>query len=469
MSSVAKLTRRFLAIFAISTILLLIVNIILLTAFTLSQSPNSGPWTTAEETATALNKTSKGYILAEKMSQTLQDENAWAIFIDNNTLKVTWHTENLPKEIPLQYTISDISSLTRGYISDYPSFTAGKGDGLIVVGFPKDSYWKHLYPSWDYDTIKNSPYIVLSALGINIIVIFLIYVIANSRLLHSVKPIVSGIQTLPTMKPVYIRQKGLLSDLAGAINQTSEILLVQQTDLKKKETARANWISGISHDIRTPLSMVLGYAGQMEEDFSLSEENRKKASIIRRQSLKIKNLINDLNLSSKLEYHMQPLRMESVNLAAVIRQCAADLLNYDLDGKYLLEWTVPDPQVSCVIHGDKNLLHRAVSNLLNNAQFHNPDGCHISLELKCCKDFFCITVKDDGIGISTEKLNKLNNTPHYMMNDRSTDEPRHGLGLLIVQQIISAHHGKTVFSSVNPHGFEVDLILPGSDSSSFSG
>ena len=62
----------------------------------------------------------------------------------------------------------------------------------------------------------------------------------------------------------------------------------------------------VSHDIRTPLSMVMGYAGQIEDNESLPESERKKARIIRQQSTKMKNLINDLNLASKLEYNMQP-------------------------------------------------------------------------------------------------------------------------------------------------------------------
>jgi K+-sensing histidine kinase KdpD len=59
-----------------------------------------------------------------------------------------------------------------------------------------------------------------------------------------------------------------------------------------------------------------------------------------------------------------------------------------------------------------------------------------------------------------KQLEKLQNTPHYMMNDAGIAEPRHGLGLLIVQQIVRAHHGTTRFSSVHPHGFCVAIQIP---------
>ena len=199
-----------------------------------TQTPGIGPWTTAGETEAALQKTETGYILSDEMTQTLKDENAWAVYIDNDTMHVLWHTEDLPSEIPMQYTIADISSLTRGYLADYPAFTAGSESGLVVVGFPKDRYWKHMSPSWDYDFIKNSPYIALSVSGINVAVIFLIYVAANTKLLRSVRPIADGIQALPTKAPAYVKEKGLLSDLAKDINRTADILQTQRRDLRKK-------------------------------------------------------------------------------------------------------------------------------------------------------------------------------------------------------------------------------------------
>lgn len=201
-----------------------------------------------------------------------------------------------------------------------------------------------MWPSWDYNLIANLPKTVLSVLAINIALIFIIYVIANSKLLKSVKPIVSGIQALSTNEEVHLREKGLLSELAVNINKTSDILQTQNRQLRKKETARANWIAGVSHDIRTPLSMVMGYAGQLENDMQLSEDNRKKATVIVRQSERMRNLINDLNLASKLEYNMQPIKpIKKQNLIAVIRQVVVDFINMNIDEKYTIEWKRTKP------------------------------------------------------------------------------------------------------------------------------
>ena len=114
---------------------------------------------------------------------------------------------------------------------------------------------------------------------------------------------------------------------------------------------------------------------------------------------------------------MQPLHPQPVNLIAVARQCAADFLNADLEGKYPLQWRAPEHIPACILQGDPNLLHRALENLLHNAQSHNPDGCRITLEVSVKAGACCIAVSDDGVGMTGKQLEKLQNTPHYMMND----------------------------------------------------
>lgn len=460
MKSVPKLIRRFVGIMLLSSMLLIILNFALLCIYTLNQTPNGSPWITAQEVADDLSKNENGYVLSENMALEIQNTNVWAIFIDNRTMKVVWQTDNLPETVPMSYTVSDIASLTRGYIDGYPTFTGEAENGLVVLGYPKDSFWKHMWPSWDYNLIANLPKTVLSVFAINIALIFIIYVIANSKLLKSVKPIVSGIQALSTNEEVHIREKGLLSELAVNINKTSDILQTQSRQLRKRETARANWIAGVSHDIRTPLSMVMGYAGQLESDMQLSEDNRKKATVIVRQSKRMRNLINDLNLASKLEYNMQPINPKKQNLIAVIRQVVVDFINMNIDEKYTIEWETDETLTSCPVCIDKDLIKRAVSNLIQNSINHNEQGCHIFVRVIFEDNVCTVVVADDGIGATDEQIEKLNNTPHYMVCDEKTTEQRHGLGLLIVKQIIFAHNGKMLIRHSEYDGFEVDLSLP---------
>ena len=73
--------------------------------------------------------------------------------------------------------------------------------------------------------------------------------------------------------------------------------------------------------------MVMGYASQLESNKQLPEDERKKAAVIVKQSQRMKNLINDLNLASKLEYNMQPTHIEQVNVISAVRQVVVDFLN----------------------------------------------------------------------------------------------------------------------------------------------
>lgn len=460
MKSVPNLIRRFVGIMLLSSLLLIILNFILLAVYTVSQAPNAYPWKTAEEVADNLQQNENGYRLSENVSLELKNSDVWAIFIDNKTMQVVWQTANLPETIPMSYSVSDIASLTRGYIDGYPTFTGEAENGLVVLGYPKDSFWKHMWPSWDYNLIANLPKTILSVLAINTALIFLIYVIANSKLLKSVKPIVRGIQALSTNEAVHIREKGLLSELAVNINKTSDILQTQNRQLRKKETARANWIAGVSHDIRTPLSMVMGYAGQLENDYRLPKDDRQKAMVIVKQSKRMRNLINDLNLVSKLEYNMQPVNPKKENMVAIVRQIFVDFINMDIDDKHPVEWNTDENLTVCTVNADKELIKRAVGNLIQNSINHNEQGCKIYVNITAENDKCTVSVDDDGVGATDEQIERLNNSPHYMVCDENTSEQRHGLGLLIVKQIVAAHDGLTSIGHSSYGGFSVKLIFP---------
>lgn len=463
MKSVPKLIRRIVGVLLLSSVLIVIINFAILAALMVNQSPDkaASPYNIAAETGKALQATENGdYVLPESMSAKLTDCDAWAILIDNETLQIAWKTENVPDSIPNTYTLADIANLSVGYLDGYPTYTGENKNGIVVLGYPKDSFWKHTRASWNYSLIANMPQVVLKVLLINVILILAIYVIANIKLLKSVKPITKGIQDLSAGERVHIPETGVLSEISSNINHTSGILQEQKEQLRKKETARANWIAGVSHDIRTPLSMVMGYAGQLESSCNLSEAERKKAAVIVKQSKRIKNLINDLNLASKLEYDMQPLMMKQENAVALVRQVVVDFMNMNIEDRFPIEWKTDDELTSCSISADKDLLKRAISNLIQNSINHNENGCTIYVSVVTDNNNCIISVADNGVGASDEQIEKLNNTPHYMVCDTNTTEQRHGLGLLIVKQIMDGHNGTVLIDHSEYDGFKVVLRIP---------
>ncbi|EFL93254.1 sensor histidine kinase [Mobiluncus curtisii] len=463
MKSVPKLIHRFISIFLLSSVLIILLNIIAFVVLVANYAPSedASPYTIARATGKALQVSSRGeYDLSDSMSTKLTEARAWAILIDNETLKVIWRTPNTPQTIPNSYTLSDIADLSTGYLDGYPTYTGRNNHGVVVVGFPHHSFWKHAQPSWNYSLISNFPQILLSILSINVLLILGIYLTANTKFLKSVNPITKGIQQLSRGESVSIPETGVLSELAANINSASDILQQQREQLRKKETARANWIAGVSHDIRTPLSMVMGFAGQLENSPQLSVPDRKKVTMIIKQSERMKNLIRDLNLASKLDYNMQPLMIQPHNVVAIVRQTVVDFINMDLPDGFSIKWLTDENLASCNVNVDQDLLQRALSNLLYNSISHNENGCTIYVSVSVQHNNCIIRVEDDGIGVSAPELEQLNHTLHYMICDTSTTEQRHGLGLLIVRQIIDAHKGTVTISPSKHGGLKVTLSIP---------
>lgn len=411
MKSIPKLLRRFVGILLLSSFFLLIANIVLLAVVTTSQAPNAYPWKTAEKAAESMTATGQGYEMTEEMKRQLEEDQAWAVYIDNQTNTCIWHSRDLPATIPLQFTASEIAQMTRGYLDDYPVFTGSSEKGLMILGYPRESFWKHMWPSWDYQFIRHLPRNVLFVLFVNVALIFGIYLIANGTLLKSIKPITDGIQSLPSGEPVVLKERGILSEIAEHINRTSEVLQSQKVQLRKKETARANWIA-------------------------------------------------DLNLASKLEYNMQPIAVKPENIVAVVRQVVVDFMNMDLEDKFPIKWETDQNIMAYLVNGDKDLLKRAVTNLIQNCINHNEAGCSIFVSVHRKKDVCEICVEDDGIGVSEKQIEKLNHTPHYMVCDTNTAEQRHGLGLLIVRQIAESHHGTFAIAQSTHGGFSAKISLP---------
>lgn len=459
MKNILKLIRRFVITIILSIFLLIFLNIFLFEFIFFKYSTDDSPSDKTFEIAKMIKFKDRKYFLPDKEISNLKKQNIWAIVIDNDSKKVIWQTENLPGEIPKEYSVFDIALFSHAYIKGYPVFTAKIRNDLLVLGYPKDSYWKYSTATWNYRLIQNVPNFFLIFLLSNIFFVFLIYIFSNSKLLKSVNPIIKGIQDLPKDNPVNIDEKGVLSELAKSINKTSEILQNQREQLRNKDTARANWIAGVSHDIRTPLSMIMGYASQLKTSSNLSEEMAKKLSVILKQSERIKNLINDLNLASKLEYNMQPFEKKKENAVAVVRQVIVDFLNMDIDEKFPIEWKTKNEFVSCFVNVDKNLIKRALANLIQNSINHNENGCTIYVSVKEDEKNCIICVEDNGIGVSDEELEKLNNTPHYMVCDKNTTEQQHGLGLLIVKQIMDVHNGQVEMKHSEYGGFKVVLQI----------
>lgn len=207
---------------------------------------------------------------------------------------------------------------------------------------------------------------------------------------------------------------------------------------------RNHWIRGISHDLRNPLTLILGYTSQLENLNGSNKQTRQIEANIH----KMEHIISNLNMSYLLENQDIEQEMTSFDLNSLLRQVIADLYNTYED----LDLTFDLPDEATVISGNKTLLTRAVNNLLLNSLTHNNKP-QLSLSLTLNNQQALLLIRDNG-QISTEKIREL--------NQKSRNYDTHGMGTIITKQVISLHHGKISFTDNQP-GLVVTITLPLTD------
>ena len=450
MKSFGTYISKHLASFAAFLLILVLINVILFGAtfyHTVSEDyGEASPRAMLEMASTAA--TTEG--LTDDAVQKLRQYNIWAMYLTPSG-ECFW-TLDVPEEVPQNYNVQDVALFSKGYLEDYPVFVWNTDEGLLILGYPKDSYMKITSNYYSIEAIQKIPFYVMGMLGMDALCLFLAYYFSKRRIIQNTEPIVEAIETLADGKPASLHIDGELSEIAGSVNKASLIL-------SRQNEARTNWISGVSHDIRTPLSMIMGYAGRIAADETASRGIREQAEIVRKQSAKIKELVQDLNLVSQLEYEMQPLHKEQIRLSKLIRSYVAELLNSGISDTYTIEIDIVPEAENAMLECDARLISRAINNLVQNSIKHNPQGCRIQLSLKNTEETLILTVADNGVGLTPEKLQELEGKPHYM---ESTDERldlRHGLGLLLVRQIVKAHHGTLYIESEPNKGYEARIVF----------
>ncbi len=452
MNSMMKILSRYVFSAAGVAFVLLIVNFAVLAAWVVQTSKTTQRGYNAAQIADSLVRSDDGYALSEPAGSSMENNRQWAMLLDNTSGGIIW-SRDLPDNIPQHYTLSDVASFSRWYLNDYPVTVWKHPDGLLVLGGEKDSVWKYSITE-PMAVMDNAAVWITVILILNALVAVLLALLFGLRLLRALKPLARGIEDMAVNEPVELSTRGLLGDLAAGINKASEQLSRQEAALKKRDDARTRWIAGVSHDIRTPLSLVMGYASELEDDSGLPQDRREQAGVIRRQSERIKTLVSDLNLASKLEYDMQPLRKAAFQLPALLRSIAADFYNGGLDDCYSIDVMISEDAKNAVINGDEELLRRAVFNLITNSIRHNPDGCAIKVTLDKRLGSYIVGVSDNGTGLPQEIIESLKH-PIGTAELRS-----HGLGLAMVRQIAKAHDGTAGFRNLPEGGCAAELCLP---------
>ena len=217
----------------------------------------------------------------------LKESGSWAMLLDDGGT-VVWE-DRMPASLPRGYTAAQVARFSRWYLQDYPVSVWEHPAGLFVVGGPKHSVVKYAY-STSEGAVRAEYTGVAVVFTANLLLMLVLFWRSTRRVEKAVQPVLGGIETMASGLPTELPEQGELADVCRELNRAAD-------RLAKKETARAEWISGVSHDIRTPLSIVLGYAGELEDDGALPETARRQAGMIRRQGERLRKPVSYTHLT----------------------------------------------------------------------------------------------------------------------------------------------------------------------------
>ena len=387
---------QLIALIAVLSIFLLFADLLVFGIFLSRNGMPSYP--DSQEIMEHLHKENDEYRLEEEEAEKLSGARQFAMLLDNGG-NILW-SEFLPKELQKNYTLQDVAKFTRYYLEDYPVRTYVVPEGLLIIGQKKEQIWKYTL-EYKEGVIRNL---------IEFLPLFLLF---NALILVSV--------------PIWIQKKRA----------------------RQKEEERTEWIAGVSHDIRTPLAIVLGNA-EMIAATTESEEIKNRALRIEKQGLRLRRLVENLNLFSKLSFGYGNLEKEKIQVSRFLRKTITEMRNQTEDERMQFNLDIEEDLQGLVLGFNENLMERALMNLLNNAVQHNPEGCEITVKLyQDEKSHIFLTVEDNGCGLEKAALERLNRKNYEW--EPSTGQ--HGLGLKIVKQVISRHRWKVQFAEGSQGGF----------------
>lgn len=357
-----------------------------------------------QEILTHLSVNNGRYALDEQGAKSLLKHGQFAMILgkDGNIL---WSVA-LPEELRKTYTLQDVAKFARYYLEDYPVHSYVFEQGLLVIGGEKDQVWKYTL-EFDVNLLNYLAKIVPLLLLSNIVVLV----------------------AVPTR--------------------------IQKRRAKQREEERTEWIAGVSHDIRTPLAIVMGNA-EMIAASTREEEVRQRAKSIETQGIRLRRLVDNLNLSGKLEFGAGKFEKKKVRISRFLRKTLTEIMNQTEDDRYRFTLEIEDSLQDSELCFNEDLVERAVMNLLHNAIRHNADGCKIEMRLyQDSKNHVFLKLSDTGKGVSKELLRRLNSRGY----EWEFGTGQHGLGLKIVKQVADWHRWKLFFANGEQGGLACTIRL----------
>ena len=262
--------------------------------------------------------------------------------------------------------------------------------------------------------------------------------------------------TMGTLDPAILDVS--ISSIPG--EEKTMIVFHDVTRLKKLEKMRVDFVANVTHEIRTPLTAILGFIETLREGAVEEEDTAKRfLEIIERHARRLNRLVEDLLTLSDIELGEIKFSFESVSLSGVVENVLFVVAARASEKKIAIQKEIPESLPP--VRADRDRLVQILLNILDNAVKFTPDSGKITLSAAAeGDDYVVVRVEDTGIGVPADVIPRLGERFYRVDKTRSREMGGTGLGLSIVKHLIAAHGGRMEIESRLGSGTVVKLYFP---------
>ena len=232
------------------------------------------------------------------------------------------------------------------------------------------------------------------------------------------------------------------------------LLLSDVTDLRRLETIRRDFVANVSHELKTPLTAIAGYAETLAAESSESQAAGFAQTIVE-NAHRMQRLVDDLLDLSRIESGAWEPEPQTVDVESAAREAWAQFAERAASQKIALETATN----SSSVHSDPEALRQVFTNLFDNALRHTPSGGRIRVTAQRVGDDTVVRVTDTGTGIPADHLPRIFERFYRVDPSRSRQEGGTGLGLAIVKHLVEAHGGRVEAESELGRGTTILLYF----------
>lgn len=227
----------------------------------------------------------------------------------------------------------------------------------------------------------------------------------------------------------------------------------------ENDKMKADYFSNISHELRTPISIILTALQMLQMQYKTAQDSRLKYhNIIQQNCFRLLKLINNIIDSNKIDADLFAVHMVNCNIVDIVESIATSIMDYAQKKGISLSFTsdVKEKTIAC----DPNAMERILMNLISNALKFTPAGGHVRVGLTDQRDRVAISVADDGIGIPPEKQQMIFDRFRQAAQLHMRENEGSGIGLSLVKALAEKHNGTVSVASEAGRGSVFTVELP---------